>query len=102
MLKGKRVIVTGASTGIGEQMAYHLARMGAHILITARTEAKLQKVTGKLSTLTHVHDPAHTKTWRQSHITGTHTAMRVTAVAQTPPGHSHTCPAPGGTETPLL
>ncbi|XP_040472936.1 corticosteroid 11-beta-dehydrogenase isozyme 1-like isoform X1 [Falco naumanni] len=44
MLKGKRVIVTGASTGIGEQMAYHLARMGSHILITARTEAKLQKV----------------------------------------------------------
>ncbi|XP_054032426.1 11-beta-hydroxysteroid dehydrogenase 1 [Dryobates pubescens] len=44
MLKGKRVIVTGASTGIGEQMAYHLARMGAHILITARTEPKLQKV----------------------------------------------------------
>ncbi|XP_027300587.2 11-beta-hydroxysteroid dehydrogenase 1 [Anas platyrhynchos] len=44
MLKGKRVIVTGASTGIGEQMAYHLARMGAHVLVTARTEAKLQKV----------------------------------------------------------
>ncbi|NXK46840.1 DHI1 dehydrogenase, partial [Chauna torquata] len=44
MLKGKRVVVTGASTGIGEQMAYHLARMGAHILVTARTEAKLQKV----------------------------------------------------------
>ncbi|XP_062975567.1 11-beta-hydroxysteroid dehydrogenase 1 isoform X2 [Elgaria multicarinata webbii] len=44
MLKGKRVIVTGASMGIGEQMAYHLARMGSHILITARTEAKLQKV----------------------------------------------------------
>ncbi|XP_064491932.1 11-beta-hydroxysteroid dehydrogenase 1-like [Pseudopipra pipra] len=44
MLKGKRVIVTGASTGIGEQIAYHLARMGSHILITARTEAKLQKV----------------------------------------------------------
>ncbi|NWI14763.1 DHI1 dehydrogenase, partial [Crypturellus soui] len=44
MLQGKRVIVTGASTGIGEQMAYHLARMGAHILVTARTEAKLQKV----------------------------------------------------------
>ncbi|NXX97302.1 DHI1 dehydrogenase, partial [Centropus bengalensis] len=44
MLKGKRVIVTGASTGIGEEMAYHLARMGAHLVITARTEAKLQKV----------------------------------------------------------
>ncbi|XP_066482429.1 11-beta-hydroxysteroid dehydrogenase 1 isoform X2 [Tiliqua scincoides] len=44
MLQGKHVIVTGASTGIGEQMAYHLARMGSHILITARTEAKLRKV----------------------------------------------------------
>ncbi|NXQ41909.1 DHI1 dehydrogenase, partial [Catharus fuscescens] len=44
MLRGKRVIVTGASTGIGEQMAYHLARMGAHILVTARTQAKLQNV----------------------------------------------------------
>ncbi|NXC42626.1 DHI1 dehydrogenase, partial [Penelope pileata] len=44
MLRGKRVIVTGASTGIGEQMAYHLARMGAHVLVTARTEARLQKV----------------------------------------------------------
>lgn len=38
------MIVTGASSGIGEQMAYHLARMGAHVLLTARTEAKLQKV----------------------------------------------------------
>ncbi|XP_065554636.1 11-beta-hydroxysteroid dehydrogenase 1-like [Lathamus discolor] len=44
MLRGKRVIVTGASTGIGEQMAYHLARMEAHLLLTARTEAKLKKV----------------------------------------------------------
>ncbi|NWT71052.1 DHI1 dehydrogenase, partial [Prunella himalayana] len=44
MLRGKRVIVTGASSGIGEQMAYHLARMEAHLLLTARTEARLQKV----------------------------------------------------------
>ncbi|KAG9485509.1 11-beta-hydroxysteroid dehydrogenase 1 [Eleutherodactylus coqui] len=44
MLKGKRVIVTGASSGIGEQMAYHLGKMGSHILITARTEEKLKKV----------------------------------------------------------
>lgn len=55
MLKGKRVIVTGASTGIGEQMAYHLARMGAHVLVTARTEAKLQQVNGKLGTHTCAH-----------------------------------------------
>lgn len=47
MLRGKRVIVTGASSGIGEQMAYHLARMGAHIVITARTEQKLKNVVSK-------------------------------------------------------
>lgn len=73
MLKGKRVIVTGASTGIGEQMAYHLARMGAHVLVTARTEAKLQKVNGKLSTHTCMLMAVHTQTKAgQSHITGTH------------------------------
>ncbi|NWZ86887.1 DHI1 dehydrogenase, partial [Poecile atricapillus] len=33
MLRGKRVIVTGASTGIGEQIAYHLARMGSHLRV---------------------------------------------------------------------
>ncbi|XP_030076570.1 11-beta-hydroxysteroid dehydrogenase 1 isoform X2 [Microcaecilia unicolor] len=47
LLKGKRTIVTGASTGIGEQMAYHLAQMGSHVLITARTEEKLKKVVAK-------------------------------------------------------
>uniref|UniRef100_A0A8C0IPS8 11-beta-hydroxysteroid dehydrogenase 1 n=1 Tax=Chelonoidis abingdonii TaxID=106734 RepID=A0A8C0IPS8_CHEAB len=54
MLKGKRVIVTGASTGIGEQMAYHLAQMGAHVLVTARTEAKLQKVRTKHTHTGHI------------------------------------------------
>ncbi|XP_007668731.1 corticosteroid 11-beta-dehydrogenase isozyme 1 isoform X2 [Ornithorhynchus anatinus] len=51
MLKGKRVIITGASTGIGEQIAYHLAKMGAHVVITARTEEKLKKVVDKCLSL---------------------------------------------------
>jgi len=38
------VLVTGASTGIGEQMAYHYARFGAEIVITARREKVLQQV----------------------------------------------------------
>jgi len=45
MLEGKNVVITGASAGIGEQVAYYYARMGARILITARTEANLKKVT---------------------------------------------------------
>lgn len=44
ILKGKNVIVTGASGGIGEQMAYHYARMGANVFITARSESRLKQV----------------------------------------------------------
>ncbi|KAI5621489.1 short-chain dehydrogenase/reductase 10 precursor [Silurus asotus] len=46
-LKGRRVLVTGASTGIGEQVAYHYARMGAQIVITARREHVLKEVVKK-------------------------------------------------------
>ncbi|XP_053491417.1 hydroxysteroid 11-beta-dehydrogenase 1-like protein [Ictalurus furcatus] len=46
-LKGMRVLVTGASTGIGEQVAYHYARMGAQIVITARREHVLKEVVKK-------------------------------------------------------
>lgn len=50
-LKGARVLVTGASTGIGEQMAYHYARFGAQIVVTARREKVLQQVVGKCQSL---------------------------------------------------
>ncbi|XP_001490225.2 11-beta-hydroxysteroid dehydrogenase 1 [Equus caballus] len=47
MLKGKKVIVTGASKGIGEEIAYHLAKMGAHVVVTARSEETLKKVVSR-------------------------------------------------------
>lgn len=50
-LRGARVLVTGASTGIGEQMAYHYARFGAQIVITARREKVLQQVVEKCLSL---------------------------------------------------
>ncbi|KAH3868001.1 hydroxysteroid 11-beta-dehydrogenase 1-like protein [Dreissena polymorpha] len=50
-LKGKRVLVTGASTGIGEQLAYHYARLGASVVVTARREDKLKEVVAKCSEL---------------------------------------------------
>ncbi|XP_054419438.1 11-beta-hydroxysteroid dehydrogenase 1 [Pteronotus mesoamericanus] len=43
MLQGKKVIVTGASKGIGKEIAYHLAKMGAHVMVTARSEEALKK-----------------------------------------------------------
>ncbi|XP_036970546.1 hydroxysteroid 11-beta-dehydrogenase 1-like protein [Acanthopagrus latus] len=50
-LRGARVLVTGASTGIGEQMAYHYASFGAQIVITARREKVLQQVVEKCLSL---------------------------------------------------
>ncbi|XP_077573617.1 hydroxysteroid 11-beta-dehydrogenase 1-like protein [Stigmatopora nigra] len=46
-LRGAKVLLTGASTGIGEQMAYHYAKFGAQIVITARREQVLKKVAEK-------------------------------------------------------
>ena len=36
--------VTGASTGLGEAMAYELASVGAKLILTARSEDLLEKV----------------------------------------------------------
>lgn len=40
----KRVVVTGASSGIGREIALQLARKGAALLLIARREAVLQHV----------------------------------------------------------
>ncbi|XVE56545.1 hypothetical protein DITRI_Ditri04bG0019600 [Diplodiscus trichospermus] len=43
-LEGKVVIITGASSGIGENLAYEYARSGARLALTARREKSLQEV----------------------------------------------------------
>ena len=48
-IRNKRVLVTGASGGIGEQIAYHYAQLGAKVLITARREAELKRVLAKMA-----------------------------------------------------
>ncbi|CAH1251383.1 HSD11B1L [Branchiostoma lanceolatum] len=50
-LRGAKVVVTGCSSGIGEQMAYHYARFGARVLITARREGRLKEVVAKMKDL---------------------------------------------------
>ncbi|OEL31363.1 11-beta-hydroxysteroid dehydrogenase 1B [Dichanthelium oligosanthes] len=43
-LRGKVVLVTGASSGIGEHLAYEYARKGACVALVARTEIALRAV----------------------------------------------------------
>jgi NAD(P)-dependent dehydrogenase (short-subunit alcohol dehydrogenase family) len=48
---GRVVIVTGASKGIGRGIALHLARRGAHLVITARRSDALDAVSAELEHL---------------------------------------------------
>lgn len=42
-LEGKRVLVTGASSGIGRGIAIECSRMGAKVVLSGRNEARLQE-----------------------------------------------------------
>ncbi len=42
--KNKIIIITGASSGIGEACAFEFARQGAKVVLAARTESNLKKV----------------------------------------------------------
>lgn len=44
---GKNVVVCGASTGIGEQIAYRFCEQGANVLLVARRELALKNVVEK-------------------------------------------------------
>ncbi len=50
-LSGKRALVCGSSDGIGKATAKELSRMGAEIILLARTVEKLKEVKTLLSTL---------------------------------------------------
>src|SRR5437899_4429466 len=48
MIKGKVVIITGASSGIGEATAKLLASKGAKVVLGARREDKLKQIAGAI------------------------------------------------------
>src|SRR5882672_9936642 len=47
-MQGKTVIITGATSGIGEVAAIHLAEQGARIVFTARDKARADATLAKL------------------------------------------------------
>ena len=47
-LKQKVALISGASRGIGEAIAYILADFGAHVILTSRSEENLKKIESKI------------------------------------------------------
>ena len=57
-VKGKRVVVTGASSGIGRDLALKLGEAGAEVILVSRTREKLDEVANEVEErggVAHVH-----------------------------------------------
>lgn len=48
-LEGKRILITGASAGIGEACARHFAARGAHLLLSARRVGRVRELGDRLA-----------------------------------------------------
>ena len=48
LLKDKTVLITGASGGIGQEVARHMYKQGADIILTGTNEEKLKKISSDL------------------------------------------------------
>ena len=55
IFKDKIVWVTGASSGIGKEMAIQLAAQGAIVVLSSRNEEKLIAIKEKLKKVVHFH-----------------------------------------------
>ena len=47
-LKGKTILVTGASSGIGQETAIQCSKMGAKVIVTARNEERLKETLSQM------------------------------------------------------
>lgn len=56
-LTGKKILVTGASSGIGRQTAIVLSEAGASVILTARREEQLQETMERMSGKGHAYYP---------------------------------------------
>ncbi len=51
-IENKIVVITGASKGLGREMAFHLGQKRAQVILVSRTETLLQQVRGEVEKLT--------------------------------------------------
>jgi NAD(P)-dependent dehydrogenase (short-subunit alcohol dehydrogenase family) len=52
-LKGKRILVTGASSGIGKSIAYHIAKLGGSVILLGRNTERLKLIYNSLYGSSH-------------------------------------------------
>lgn len=55
-LRGKRVLITGASRGIGESLAHRFAAAGANVALVARSRDALDRLAADLGGTAHAVD----------------------------------------------
>ena len=48
-LKGKKILITGASSGLGRSIAIECSKMGASVIITGRNKERLQETFDNLT-----------------------------------------------------
>lgn len=73
LIQGRRVLLTGASSGIGEALASRLLELEANVLVTARRESPLIKLKEKYPQQVH---------WVSGDITAPSTRQRLIETAQ--------------------
>lgn len=62
-LSNRTVLITGASSGLGRELAMHFYKAGARVILTARSVAKLEELCKELKALKNVenvNEPAYT------------------------------------------
>jgi len=87
-LKGKWCLVTGASRGVGWQIAEKLASEGANLILVARSEDKLEKVCSQVTPIRRL-----VVVFRVSSGSGVCVHIEARAFARHLRGLQRTCPA---------